>query len=138
MKKYAYLERLFYEEDFENFKSNICHYLKSLGDREFLFMAISENWIPVFVKGDMLLKALYTLALTDYLEELHGLKPYPEYNEYRKLKLTETIYPRGVLILDAVSDDNEKEKTLMEVKNSRICRYFIKYNIVDDDIRNVV
>jgi len=94
---YVYFEPLFYEEDFENFKSDICHFLKTLGDRDFLFTAISEKWVPVFFAAEMYKKGFYTLALTDYLSEIHGLNPFPGYKPFRCLKLPIMVFPEILL-----------------------------------------
>ena len=40
---YVYLRILLEEKDFENFKSNTCHFLKQLGDKNFLSISISEK-----------------------------------------------------------------------------------------------
>jgi len=137
MKEYIYLEPLFYEEDFENFKSDMCHFLKRLGDRDFMFLAISEKWVPIFWEANMNVKAFYTLALLDYLAHLHGLQPFPGYECYRSLTLSAIVYPRDVLAESIVSANDKLAEVVEIAKKDPVGKYFIKYNIIEMDIRNV-
>ena len=137
MKLYRYFEPLFFEDDYENFKSNVCHFLKQLQDRDFLFISLSEKWVSILFTAKMYDKAYYVLALTDYLSEKHGLKPFSDYDTYRTGKLPEPLFPKDVLLTDLVSDKDIKADTLDRVKTSPIGKYFLRYNIVEDDIYNV-
>ena len=134
---YRYLNSLIHDDDYDNFKSNTCHFLKQLGDRDFLFHVISEQWIPVFFRLNMPEKAFYILALTDYLSETHGMPPFAEYDEYRSLKLPITIFPKDILYLNELSQEDEKKKAIKKAQNSEIGKRFLKFNIIEDDIRNV-
>ena len=72
--------------------------------------------------------------MVDYISRENDVPLCEEYNQYRKLKLTDTIYPSSVLTALAVSkDESIKEKAL---KNA--IPEFLRFNIVENDIRNVV
>lgn len=134
---YIYLTSLIDDDDFENFKSNTCHFLKNMGDKDFLFHVLSEQWIPIFFEIGMPEKAFYILALIDYLAAEHGLPPFADYDEYRTKKLAVTLFPRDILLMDMLSKEDEKQKAIEKAKNSSIGKYFLRFNIIEDDIRNV-
>lgn len=137
-KDYVYFNTLLNETDFENFKSNVCHFLKNLGDRKFLEKAISEKWIPILFHERMLEKAFYLLAVTDYLAWEHDHPLYDGYNEYRKLKLPILLIPRDLIVTNLVSDEDEIEKAVKEAANNTVGRFFLRYNIIETNIRNAV
>ncbi|MBE6035630.1 MAG: hypothetical protein E7222_13175 [Clostridiales bacterium] len=138
MKDYLFMESLFFEDDFENFKSNACHYLKTLGDRKFMEIAISEKWVPIFYKADMPEKAFYVLAMLDYLAQEHNLIEFAGYKEYRKLRLPVLLYPRDAIAADLVSPDDEIKKAITQAENSKVGKFFLKYNILETDIRDAI
>jgi hypothetical protein len=58
---------------------------------------------------------------------------YADYEDLRALKLTETVYPAGVLILcAALGSDSPKEESLREAIPE-----FLRHNIVENGVRNI-
>ena len=74
---------------FDNFRSEICHFLKSKGDVDFVTIIIKENWIERFWKWGWKEESLYILAVLDYLSDLYKVSPYNKYDWYRTQKLEE-------------------------------------------------
>jgi transcriptional regulator with XRE-family HTH domain len=118
---------------FEIFKSNICHFVKDMGDIDFLIDVIESDTIYGYLEKRWDREALYLLAMVDYLFRENGLPPYEGYEELRSLKLSKTVYPAGVLILSAaLGSEAPKEQSLREAIPE-----FLRHNIVESEVRNV-
>ena len=126
-------ESLEYRPAFETFKSNICHYVKDMGDIEFLIDVIKSDLIYYYIDKKWYLEALYLLGMVDYLCRENNI-PLPEnYEKLRSLKLSSPIYPTGIVILCSVlKSDEPKEKSLKEAIPE-----FLRHNIVESEVRNV-
>ena len=118
---------------FELFKSNVCHKLKALGDIQFLIDTIESEDIITYYNRSWYPECLYLLAMVDYISRENDVPLCEEYNQYRKLKLNDIIYPSSILTAAAVSKNNSiKEKAL---KNA--IPEFMRFNIVESEVRNV-
>lgn len=118
---------------FELFKSNVCHKLKALGDIQFLIDTIESEDIITYYNRSWYPECLYLLAMVDYISRENDVPLCEEYNQYRKLKLNDIIYPSSILTAAAVSQNNSiKEKAL---KNA--IPEFMRFNIVESEVRNV-
>lgn len=118
---------------FELFKSTACHKLKELGDIPFISMLLESNQICIYYEKQWYPESLYLLAMLDYLSKLHSIPLCSSYNGIRKAKLTQPLYPSEVLLLcELLHSDSPKEKTL-----SKAIPEFLRFNIVECDIRNV-
>ncbi len=123
---------------FEQFRSEICHLLKSLNDTDFVVKIIKEKWIETFWKWGWKEESLYVLALLDYLSDLYQVEPFTYYDWYRNQKLDNVLYPQSILIEDHLKpEQNIKEKVIKKCQQDYCSSFFIKYNIVEGDIRNV-
>jgi len=119
---------------FELFKSQTCHRLKELGDLPFLIQLLSKDEISLYEKREWFPESLYLLAMVDYLSRIHNIALCSKYNKLRTAKLSEVIYPSGILSICAVEkSDRMKIKSYQESIPE-----FIRHNIVEVDIRNVV
>ncbi len=118
---------------FETFKSNICHYVKDMGDIDFLIGVIKSDRIYGYLEKGWYRESLYLLAMTDYLCRENALPVFTDYEDLRPLRLTETVYPAGVLILcAALGSDEPKEQSLREAIPE-----FLRHNIVESGVHNV-
>ena len=123
-----------YRSSFETFKSNICHEIKEKGDIQFLIDTLENNRIRELFDRKWYLEALYLLGMTDYLSNINDVPICTNYNDIRKCKLSKIVYPTGILIRAAVSNDESvKQRALKEAIPE-----FLRFNIVEADIRNVV
>jgi hypothetical protein len=119
--------------DFDVFRSNICHILKTQGDKEFVMKVEQSGEIQKLIKEPKLAQGLYILALVDYLSRINGLPLNKEYERFRKLKLLDPIYPVGILIYSKVL---KNPQTLEEAKKNAIPE-FKRFNIMEGNIRDV-
>ena len=120
--------------DFELFKSEVCHQLKELGDTEFIISLLESNAIRKYYDKQCHPEALYLLAMLDYVSRVNAVELCADYNDLRTKKLQKTIYPSGIIAQAIVTgDETIKSKAIIESIPE-----FIRFNIVEKDIRDVV
>ena len=120
--------------DFELFKSNTCHRLKELGDIDFISELLQEDHIQYFYHKKWYPECLYLLAMLDYLSGENNIPLCTQYEKIRGLKLKNMIFSSSVLAMAAVANAEEiKERA---IKDS--IPEFLRFNIVESDVRNVV
>jgi len=122
-----------YRPSFENFKSNICHQIKEMGDFDFLIDTVKSNNIRNYFDKKWYPESLYMLAMVDYLSRENDLPICSEYDDLRKATLSETLYPAGVhMMCSALKSDNPKKESWEEAIPE-----FKRFNIVESEVRNV-
>ncbi len=119
---------------FDVFKSNVCHRVKDIGDIDFIIEVLESNTIRQYYEKKWMAECLYLLAMVDYLSRENDLPICVEYNDLRSKKLARPLYPLSVVLADAVSQttihaDRSYKAAIPE---------FLRFNIVESDIRNVV
>lgn len=120
--------------DFELFKSNVCHNLKRLGDIDFLIDVLKSDEIRSYYQKKWYVECFYLLAMVDYISNENDIPLCEEYNDLRQLKLDKMVYPAGIVAMSYVSkSDDVKNLALKEAIPE-----FLKYNIVESEIRNVI
>ena len=125
--------------DTDLFKSEMCHTLKRLGDYEFIKEVINDNWVRYFWDKEWYFESLYTLAMIDYLTYIYHAPVYEPLDKYRQYKLSEPVFPFSMLLIDSIKrNDEQKQQALKECSEDECGRFFLKYNIVEKDIRDVV
>jgi hypothetical protein len=120
-------------ESFELFKSNVCHRVKELGDVVFLIRVIKQDQIRKYYEEGKYAESFYLLAMTDYLSRLNNFPLCSEYDDLRKQKLSEPLYPTGILLAAQVEQKPEiKEQALRHAIPE-----FLHFNIIENNIRDV-
>lgn len=119
---------------FELYKSNVCHRLKELGDIDFIIEVLEKDDIRRFYNRKWYPESLYLLAMLDYISRVNGVPLCDEYEDLRRAKLKQTIYPSSVVSMAAVSKSEAVRRTAWE--NS--IPEFLRFNIIESEIRNVV
>ena len=123
-----------FRSSFETFRSNICHYVKDKGDIDFIIDTLENDTIRNLYEKSWYPESLYLLGMVDYLSKKNDLPMCMNYNDIRSHKLTQVLYPSGVLIRAAVMhSDHIKE----EAKKKAIPE-FMRFNIVENEVRNIV
>lgn len=118
---------------FELFKSNVCHRVKELGDLDFLIQTLEQDEVRSYYKRKWYPECFYTLAMVDYLSRIHNIPLCSQYDDLRRQKLHEPVYPASVLALAAVSMDNA---TLSRAREESIPE-FSRYNIIETEVRDI-
>lgn len=120
--------------DFELFKSNACHELKQLGAIEFIIRLLEQDSIRKFYNKKWFPECLYLLAMLDYVSRENGVPLCTLYDDLRTLKLKRVLYPASVLAASKVAKNDElKRRSVKEAIPE-----FMRFNIVESEIRNVV
>ena len=119
---------------FELFKSNVCHKLKELGDISFLLETLRDNQIREYYQRKWYPECFYLLAMLDTISKENSFPLCEEYDDLRKQKLDTMLFPDGVIALSvAQNSEQPKENAIREALPE-----FLKYNIVECDIRNII
>jgi len=119
--------------NFENYKSSICHRVKRYGDLNFIEEVLLSGEIDKLFAKEWYPESLYLLAMLDYLCRINDIPQVKEYNELRKTRLNELLYPAGIHMLYMFSgNENYKEMSVNESIPE-----FLRHNIVESEIRNV-
>lgn len=119
---------------FELFKSNACHRLKALGDIDFLIEVLESNAIRSYYGKGWYPESLYLLAMVDYLSRINDIAACKDYDDIRKTKLADKLYPAGIIALTASQgSDAPKQQALQEAIPE-----FLRFNIVESGIRDVI
>ena len=118
---------------FDIFKSNVCHQVKDLGDIPFIIQLLQSNQIRELYEKKWYPEALYLLAMLDYISRENNVPICKNYNDLRSCRLQKMIYPSSVAILckEMNSDIPKKEIIRMAIPE------FLRFNIVESDVRNV-
>jgi len=123
-----------YRPGFEWFKSQTCHLVKDMGDLNFIISTLENDKITEFWKKGWYAECLYLLGMIDYLSRENNLPLCDKYVEMRHAKLSKPIYPAGVLALSAVyKNETPNKESLKEAIPE-----FLRHNIIESEVRNVV
>ena len=120
--------------DFDLFKSNVCHRLKELGDTEFIISLLELAAIRKYYDKQWYPEALYLLAMLDYVSRVNAVELCADYDDLRNKKLQKTIYPSSIIAQALVTGDETIKSKAIEESIPE----FIRFNIVEKDIRDVV
>lgn len=121
-------------DNLEDFKSEASHNLKRLGDLEFIRQLVLSTDIEDIFYAGYQAHALYLLAMLDYVSRVNDIPLFTKYNEFRKLKLQEKLYPANILLIHEIT----KNPSILEEAWRDSIPEFKEKNIAEVDIRNVV
>lgn len=119
---------------FDVYKSNVCHRVKEMGDLDFIIDTLNSNQIRMLFDRKWYAECFYLLAMLDYLSRENGLPICSEYNDIRAMKLTKPLLPMSVQISDAITNSHQRE----EQSYRDAIPEFMRFNIVESEVRNVV
>lgn len=119
---------------FELYKSSVCHRVKEMGDIDFIIDTLEQDDIRMYYQRGWYRECLYLLAMLDYVSRMNSVPVCTNYDDIRCCKLKEPLYPSGILTAALVSgSDVPKTKALQEAIPE-----FLRFNIVENEVRNVV
>ena len=121
-------------EAFELFKSEVCHEVHRLGDLSYLKKTIEKREVEFLYCQGLYIEALYTLGMIDFLCRVNGLPLVAEYDEYRKKKLSSPVYPKDVLLMATVMDDDSFLEKCVEESIPEFSRFNILESNVESDV----
>jgi plasmid maintenance system antidote protein VapI len=118
---------------FETYKSHVCHSVKDMGDIAFIIHTLETDEIRKLFRKQWHLECLYLLAMLDYLSRENSLPLCANYNDIRRARLQETVFPSGVMLRSILSgNEHPKQESL-----AAAIPEFMRFNIVESEVRNV-
>ena len=118
---------------FETFKSNVCHTVKDKGDLDYIIDTLREDEVGKYWERQWYPEAYYTLAMLDYLPEENDLPLCSNYEAIRHTSLKKPVFPRDIEL--AARIDPSLDVRAQAISES--IPEFIRFNIVEKDVRNV-
>lgn len=122
-----------YRQNFETYKSNVCHQVKNMGDIDFIIDTLESDKVQKLYQKSWYPESLYLLAMLDYLSRENDLPVCAEYNEIRATRLKEPVYPASILTMCAAYKSDAPKN---ESRDEAIPE-FMRFNIVENEVRNV-
>lgn len=122
-----------HRSSFEVFKSNVCHLLKDKGDTDFLIDTLTNNEIRRLYERKWYAESFYLLAMVDYVSRENEIPLCSRYDDIRRQKMKEMIYPLSVVLLDEATDSNQNREDSL----AHAIPEFLRFNIVESEVRNV-
>lgn len=119
---------------FENFKSTICHRVKELGDIDFIIDTLESQDIRMYYERRWFPECLYLLAMLDYISRKNKVPLCDEYDDLRRCKLEQPIYPASLMVLSSISNNDDLLKQAEETSIPE----FKQFNIIESEVRNVI
>lgn len=119
---------------FELFKSNVCHRVKALGDVDFIIETLEKDDIRDYYNRKWYPECFYLLAMLDYISRINGVPLCEDYDDLRCQRLSDTLYPAGILATDAIT----KNTRAKEESRKAAIPEFMRFNIVENEVRNVI
>ena len=119
---------------FENFKSAVCHRIKNMGDIAFIMDTLERQEIRDYYDRKWYPESLYLLAMLDYLSRENDVPLCEDYDDLRLYKLEKPVYPAGIRAVCAVM----KNDTAMKRAAETAIPEFARFNIIENEVRNVV
>lgn len=118
---------------FGNFRSAVCHHLKTEGDIPFILEILEKGDIRRYYELGWYPECLYLLAMLDYISRVNRIPLCRDYDDLRSLKLREPLYPPSIRAFAAAAHSDEilKQSILSAIPE------FIRFNIVENEVRDV-
>ncbi len=124
---------MLYRNNFETFKSNICHLVKDRGDMDFIIDILKTDKIRIYWDREWYPESFYLLAMIDYLSRENGLPLCQDYEDIRSCALLEPLYPRDFNLTAKLNRSLDLRKQSME----EAIPEFKRFNIIESEIRDV-
>ena len=122
-----------HRSSFEVFKSNVCHLLKDKGDTDFLIDTLTNDEIRHLYERKWYAESFYLLAMVDYVSRENEIPLCTRYDDIRRQKMKDTIYPLSVVLLDEAMDSEQNREDSL----AHAIPEFLRFNIVESEVRNV-
>ncbi len=119
---------------FENYKSTICHRVKETGDLDFIVETLENGDIRTYYNRKWYPESLYLLGMLDYLSRENHVPLCSDYDDLRSQKLEKPIYPASILAICAAAKDD----TAMKQAEQSAIPEFRRFNIIENEVRNVI
>lgn len=120
-------------DDFEVFKSNVCHLVKDNDELDFIVITLQKDEISRYWNKKWYPEAFYLLAMVDYLSRVNEIPLCTKYDDIRTHSLKKPLYPRDVMMAAKLN----KKLDIREQCRREAIPEFLRFNIIESEIRNV-
>lgn len=120
-----------YSDEFDLFKSNVCHELATLKYKSFLKKHLTKNTVINYYNEEKIKESLYLLSMIDYLCLSHNIPLVKEYDNIRQQRLDKLYVSKSIYLL-LKTKSIKISKLLKESINE-----FSKHNILEGDVYNI-
>ena len=124
---------------YDTFRSEVCHMYHFDGDYEFIRKVMKSNLVVYLWDKNEYAKALYALAMIDYISWKNGVPLFDEYEQMRKCKLEDTLYPSAIVMMDRIERSNRnRNQAIEECRKDECGVFFFRHNIIERSIEDVI
>ena len=116
-------------QTYDLFRGEQCHLVKRKGEIAYVIDLLEKKKIDYYWKLDMKAEAFYLLAMLDYLSKRNDLPICEEYNEIRKYKLEQPLYPADTEVYEKLLGKDAQKKAL-----ENAIPEFLEFNIVECEV----
>ena len=116
-------EIVYEKEDFQTFRNNLHHRIKS-NELECILEIIESDDVSTYIRHEDYLKALYLVATVDYISKKNNITLCDKYSSVRRIRLEQPYY-----VGDSSLIDPDKRECIDE---------FLKFNIYEGDLFDAV
>lgn len=127
------LKRILYDNfSYDEFRSELQHYLQHTSIREFMSAVLTYHLIEKLWDQKRYPESLYILSLFDYYAYKYKADSSAYFKTYREQRLKETLFPKSIVMLDAINHSDEERKAMLDKCNNNECsRFFLQHNIAE-------
>jgi hypothetical protein len=94
--------------------------------------------ITLWNKGEYA-KALYVLAIIDYISWKNDVPLFEGYSQIRKCKLENILYPAEVIMMDKIEHTHKnRDLAVITCKQDKCGKFFFRHNIIERSIEDVI
>ena len=105
-----------------------------MGDIDFIIDLLENDEILMYHRRKWYPESLYLLAMLDYISRINDVPLCEEYADLRRYRLKTMIYPASVLAICAVTKSDLAKRQAEE----EAIPEFMRFNIVESEVRNVI
>ncbi|MCR5185394.1 MAG: helix-turn-helix transcriptional regulator [Bacilli bacterium] len=128
---YKDLSLIVCDNEFDLFKSNVCHNIKRLNYEKFIEMYSDNNEIRRLYEENKYLESTYLLSMLDTLSLLNGMELKEEFEDIRQTSFNKLVVPESIYYLlknRIIKLEDVIKESLPE---------FLKHNILESEIDSV-
>ncbi|MBR1849434.1 MAG: hypothetical protein IJ791_09420 [Lachnospiraceae bacterium] len=114
---------------FALFRGEQCNLVRRLGEIDYIVDLVEKRKIDYYWKLDMKMEAFYLLAMLDYLSNRNNLPRCTDYEEIRKNRLLNPVYPTDTELTEKLLDKDIRQKML-----AKAIPEFLAFNIVESEV----
>ena len=120
---------------YDTFRAEACHMYHFDGDYLFISKVMKTNLVMILWDNKEYVKALYMLAMIDYISWKNEVPLFQDYISIRSYKLEKPLFPSEVIMLDKIENSNKNKEIALETCKKDECgRFFFRHNIIERSI----